>query len=141
MLKNLAEKFEEEKSKRCVICGGIATHKCSETVGTLSCDASLCNSDVCNYVHNLVKHPNKIALLKRYESRIPSDIIKKALYNQIRTLNNSLKEYEDMLSKTPNVTEVTNMFNNLILSKEEEIKRVTSKLKEIQKENKVANHL
>lgn len=141
MLNNLIKEFEKDKNSRCSICGEEANRNCIEIIGTLSCDTALCNSEVCYYVHNLVKHPQKHALLKRSESNINYNIRLKALSKEFRRLTELLNEYKINLDKYENIEPVSKMFKDLIEGKNEEINRIKYKIKEIEKEHKIAKSL
>lgn len=141
MFNDLVNEFENNKGKECSICGKEATHKCSEAVGDLSCDMGLCDDLVCIYVHNLVKHPQKHALLKKCESKIDYNVRLKALNKELRNLVEILNDYKFNLNKFEAVEPVRNMFADLITGKEAEIKRVEYKIQEIAKENKIMKYL
>lgn len=141
MLDDLIKEFEEDKNSKCSICGKEAAYNCKEFIGALSCDTALCNSSVCSYVHNLVKHFNNEALLTKYESKIPYDVRLNALNRELEKLNDMLKEYKYNLEKYSAIESVYNMFNDLIMGKEQEIERVTYKIKQIAKEYKITKYL
>lgn len=134
MLKGLDEQFEEEKDKKCVVCGGVPTHKCNEMVGSILCNASLCDSSVCNYVHNLKVHPKNHKLVQEYEVKLTSQEKLKALESELAYLNQKKKYYQDMMDKSKHEEVVYKMFRDLVIGKDNEIKQIILQISKIEKE-------
>lgn len=134
MLDGLDKIFEEEKGRRCEVCGSEATHKCNQKIDTLVCETALCDKDACNYVHNLKHHYKNKTLINKYKNNISNIEKLLILEMELIKLKQSKDYYSNMINKFEKYNSVSTMFKNLFKTKEKEISIFESEVVQVKKD-------
>lgn len=115
--------FEFRKNNTCCVCGNNATHKCSQKVGSLDCDSALCDSNGCNYIHNLKHHYENKELINKYANQISYETKIELLEKEIEKIKERKDYYFELTKKFANDEHVYSMFKDLVDERQLQIER------------------